>query len=167
MENHIRIAPISSEVSDAPMRRFHRDPHSPLTQGGGVEISQAPSDREVGLFHDWDLDKTIINSVREPILLVNTDSTIERVNPATTELTGFSEGELIGQSLSILTVNNRSFQNIFTRLIQRERSGGRLETVCVRKDGSALPVVVSVSKLRGAVDRQSKVVLVAKGIGRR
>ena len=100
-------------------------------------------------------------------MLVNTDSTIERVNPATTELTGFSDGELIGQSLSILTVNNRSFQNILTRLIQRERSGGRLETVCVRKDVSALPAVVSVSKIRGAVDGQSKVVLVAKGIGRR
>lgn len=113
------------------------------------------------------LDESIINSVREAILVVNPDSTITRVNAATVELTGYDQRELLGQSLAILSSGRESLSTVVDRFLHREDGFGRLETVCLTKDGSLLPTALSVSKIRDTTVGNTKLVIVAKDIARR
>lgn len=105
--------------------------------------------------------------MREAVLVVKPDSTIARVNPAAVELTGYSERELIGQPLSILSGNDRALYKIVDRFMRRTEGSGRLETVCLKKDGCLLPTALSVSKIQDRTDGNKELVIVAKDVSRR
>ena len=53
----------------------------------------------------------VFNSLADAVVVVNTDSTIARVNPAALRLTGFREQELVSRSIEDLSPKRVYFQN--------------------------------------------------------
>lgn len=111
------------------------------------------------------LGDSIFNSINDAILVVDRSGRIERVNPATLELTGFSQNELVGRGVDVLVRNRRFFQRVFAQTLGNRKLGNRLEMFCRRKDGSYFPASVSFSMIfeSGA----HKLVCVARDITRR
>jgi diguanylate cyclase (GGDEF)-like protein/PAS domain S-box-containing protein len=112
------------------------------------------------------LGDSIFNSIGDAILVVGHDATIVRINPATLELTGFSEDELIGKPIEVLSRNSGVFDKILRRMIERNSFAKRLETSCLRKDGSHFPVSVSASKFYDPASGSYNIVCVARDITR-
>ena len=113
------------------------------------------------------LGDSIFNSITDAILVLNDQARIERVNPATIELTGFAEDELVGQSVERLTRNRRFFEKLFARSLSSSVLGNRFEMHCQRKDGGHFPVSVSTSTIYDAENASHKLVCVARDITKR
>jgi diguanylate cyclase (GGDEF)-like protein/PAS domain S-box-containing protein len=111
------------------------------------------------------LGDTVFNSIRDAILVLSHDGIIERVNPATAQMTGYARRELIGQNISILNRNRRRFEKLFIR--SSKNNGERFEMFCRRKDGSYLPVSVSTSIFFDNAEKRQKMILVARDITKR
>lgn len=112
------------------------------------------------------LGDSIFNSISDAIVVIGHDTTIIRVNPATLELTGYEESELVGRQVGILARNKKVFGEIFQRLFQNKGYTKRLETYCVRKDGSRFPVSVSASKIYDPATGTYNIVCLARDISR-
>lgn len=125
------------------------DPHR--TEGGAKLLS---------------LGDSIFDSINDAILVIDKNAVICRANPATLELTGFEEEDLIGQPIAMLARNRRAFARIFERAVRTHGRGRRLETHCLRKDGSQFPILVSASKIYDPESREQKIVCVARDISR-
>lgn len=110
------------------------------------------------------LGDSIFNSIRDAILIIDSNAMIERVNPATLEQTGYSESELIGMPINILTRKSSFFEKVFQRSLEREILTKRLETFCVRKDGSRFAVSISAAKILDPASGERKIVCVARDI---
>jgi diguanylate cyclase (GGDEF)-like protein/PAS domain S-box-containing protein len=136
----------TSEVSIVPLGNFSEVGRS----------SSAPS------FGD-----SIFNSIKDAILVINQDSTIERVNPVTLKLTGFSRSDLIGQSIGILSKNERFFGRIFEKSLPKDSLSNRFEMFCLKKDETYFPVSVSASKIYDPQSGTYKIVCVARDITKR
>ena len=110
---------------------------------------------------------SILRSIKDAVLVVNADTTIERVNPATLQLTGFAEHELVGQPIEILSRHKRLFGKILAKTITSDGNARRLETSCMRRDGSEFPVAVSASEIYDPQSATFKIVCVAQDITKR
>lgn len=110
------------------------------------------------------LGDSIFDSIRDAILIINSDSTISRVNPATLEQTGYAESELVGMPVNILTRKSSFFEKIFKRSLERDVLTKRLETYCVRKDGSRYAVSISAAKILDPATGEKKIVCVARDV---
>ncbi len=142
---------------------------SPVTTGfrDAVVIDSAnalPDDIFVGELSAQSLGDNIFSSISDAILVLDGDARIERINPATLELTGFSEHELVGQSVEILTRNRRFFEKMFARSLHRSALGNRFEMHCQRKDGGRFPVSVSTSTIYDSATDSHKLICVARDI---
>ena len=113
------------------------------------------------------LGDSIFNSITDAILVLDDQARIERVNPATIELTGFVENELVGQSVERLTRNRRFFEKLFAKSLSSSVLGNRFEMHCQRKDGGHFPVSVSTSTIYDAANDSHKLVCVARDITKR
>lgn len=113
------------------------------------------------------LGDSIFNSINDAILVIDRSGRIERVNPATLELTGFSASDLIGAKIDVLIRNPRLFNRIFSQTLSGRRLANRLEMFCKRRDGTYFPVSVSVSTIFDAGAGVHKLVCVARDITRR
>ena len=113
------------------------------------------------------LGDSIFNSIRDAILVINADATIERVNPATLAQTGYTEEELIGQPIAILSRNPRFFARILEKSLQRDSLARRIETNCVRKDGTRFAVSLSAAKIFDPQSGTYRIVFVARDITKR
>jgi PAS domain S-box-containing protein len=79
------------------------------------------------------------------------DGVITSWSPAALRMFGYSSDEVIGQSVDLLSPEDRKDEMI--AILARIRTGRHLEhfeTICVRKDGTVFPVSISVSPIRDA-----------------
>ncbi|HET7481982.1 MAG TPA: PAS domain S-box protein, partial [Actinomycetota bacterium] len=91
----------------------------------------------------------IIQSSHDAIYSKDTNAIIRSWNPAAEILYGYREDEVLGRPLSILVPEHRKGEEI--EILNRILEGDRVhhyETERVRKDGSLVAVVISVSPLR-------------------
>ena len=112
-------------------------------------------------------DESIFNSLTDAIVVVDTAMTIERLNPAALKLTGFTETELIGRSVTELTANKRLTEKFLKRTVDSDANAGRYETYCLNKSGRRFPISVSASKIFDPASGQYKIVLIARDITKR
>ena len=113
------------------------------------------------------LGDSIFNSIRDAILVLNRDGTIERVNPATLSQTGYAEHELVGSPVSILSGGRKYFAKIFDRALTRDILAERIETHCVRKDGTRFAVSLSAARVFDPLTGSDRIVCVARDIAKR
>lgn len=135
-------------------------------QNHSSQAGALPLDTYFGELSAQSLGDNIFNSITDAILVINAEARIERINPATLELTGFSEDELVGQSVEKLTRNRRFFEKMFARSLHKSALGNRFEMHCLRKDGGRFPVSVSTSTIYDPVTDSNKLICVARDISK-
>lgn len=91
----------------------------------------------------------IVESSDDAIYGKNLDSIIVSWNPAAERIYGYSAGEIIGRSIAMLYPTNRRDEllDIMSR-IRRGELVGFYETERLRKDGSVVPVALTVSPIK-------------------
>ena len=89
------------------------------------------------------LDK-LFATVREAIVLLDTDDSILRVNPEFTRIFGYAEEEALGRPIKELVIPEELWAELgeCTNLGTREESILNIEAVRKRKDGTRLPVSI-------------------------
>ncbi len=91
---------------------------------------------------------SIVESSNDAIMSESLDGFILSWNPAAERMYGYSAEEMIGQPFSILPPPNKAAEA--ADLLGRIRDGHRIEhyeTVRIRKDGSAMPVSLTISPI--------------------
>jgi PAS domain S-box-containing protein len=93
--------------------------------------------------------RDLINASPDAICVIDADGKCVLVNPATVELAGRSEGELIGNSIGDTYVPEE--RHLLEHRIDKLKAEGslRFERKFMRKSGEIIPVEVSLSALRG------------------
>lgn len=154
--------------AERPAKPFGFEPA--VTDGGVSDFEILPFDdqhrTDGGRTSLQSLGDSIFNSISDAILVVDLNAVIVRVNPATIALTGFSEDELIGQSIDLLARNRRVFTKVLARTFNKNNYSKRIETYCLRKDGSYFPISVSASKIYDPENDKKNIVCVARDISR-
>jgi diguanylate cyclase (GGDEF)-like protein/PAS domain S-box-containing protein len=109
---------------------------------------------------------SILDSIKDAILVLSLDGIIVSANPATFELTGFDRSDLAGRSIELL-IGKRLFQKFFRRISATQSIPERIEAFCNRKDGSALPVSISASKVLDPQTGEFRIACVGRDISNR
>jgi PAS domain S-box-containing protein len=91
----------------------------------------------------------IVESSHDAILSKSLDGTITSWNPAAERIYGYSSQEIIGESIDILVPQDRGgeIKGILAK-IRGGESIDHLETIRIKKDGTAVPVSITVSPIR-------------------
>lgn len=86
----------------------------------------------------------------EAILVANSEGTIDRANPSAELLFGYNSGELIGQKIEVLVPTRYSghhhkHRDKFNENPHARKMGSGLELFGLKKDGTEIPVEISLS----------------------
>lgn len=106
----------------------------------------------------------ILSSMVDPLIVINFDTTITKVNPATLKLLGYAESELIDKPIDVLFAED--IDPGISRLVQNEFVGN-VELSCLTKDGNQIPVSFSASLMRDEAGNIQGIVCVARDITER
>ena len=116
-----------------------------------VDLEAAVRQRTSALAASEARTAAIVNTAVDAIITADESGTIESVNPATEKIFGFTEAELIGQSVSRLMPDGDAGEHDahVHRFVESGRArilGMGRETLARRKNGSTFPIDISVSK---------------------
>ena len=112
---------------------------------------------------------SIIKSVLDTLIVIDSEGTIRTINPATAELLGYKENELIGKSVGILFGKGEEIETLFKKgtMFQEliEQGFIRNHEVSYRtKSGDFIPVLFSGSVMRDKNGKMQGIVGIAKDI---
>ena len=130
-------------------RQSTEENSSRVFEGGPSESNDRgylKQDTEINMF------RSIVEGIRDALLVVNVDGKIRFWNPACEEIFGYASDEVTGNSLEVL-IPVRYRKEYEMALQDFSRNCGRFprnqifESEVLRKDGTELPIEVSVSKI--------------------
>ncbi len=103
--------------------------------------------------HVFSTNDVLFESVSEGIMLVDSGGLIQKINKSAANLFGYSKNELIGKSVEILIPDHLKKQHVTDRKIfnkkpTHRRMGLGRDLVGFRKDGTTVPVEISLSPLK-------------------
>ena len=95
----------------------------------------------------------ILETAVEAIITINTRGIIESFNPSAETMFGYKASEIIGQKINVLqpepyTKEHDTYLQNFLRTRNKKIIGIGRELVGIRKDGSQLPIFLSVAQVR-------------------
>ena len=114
------------------------------------------------------LAAAITENVLDGIVVTDVRGVIQAVNPAFTEITGFTAGEVVGRTSAVLKSNRhdrRFFHAMWKRLIDQGQWVG--EVWNRRKDGSVFPTILRIAAIRDDKGRAVSFVGVLSDISER
>jgi two-component system, chemotaxis family, CheB/CheR fusion protein len=141
---------INSGESRSNIRLATPGEHVSTTTGLGQTAAEDAS-TEVGATEARSRLAAIIESTDDAIIGKTLEGTITSWNPAAERLFGYTAEEMIGQPIGRLIPPNR--RDDFERILESIRRGERVthfETERIRKDGSRVPVSLTVSPIKDA-----------------
>ncbi|MBN2119875.1 MAG: PAS domain S-box protein [Candidatus Omnitrophica bacterium] len=96
-----------------------------------------------------DYANNIIESMLDSVIIVSPEGRIVRVNPATVDLLGYREIELIGKGLAIIFLDGKMpFEGKRLKALIKEGKLGNYETYYQAKNGKKIPVLFSGSVMK-------------------
>lgn len=140
-------------------------------QGGARVGANGESDLVVGTVQDVSqrmeevdglkLAQEILNSSMDGVLLTDSDGTILMVNPAFTQITGYTFDDAVGKTPRLLKSDHHD-KDFYRRMWKKLQSEGRWqgEIWNRRKNGEAYPQWLSISEIRDPADAGSKYVAI-------
>ena len=126
---------------------------SPIRDGAGTvvgvsAIARDLTDQRAALEVTYRL-AAIVEDSEDAIIGKSLDGIITTWNPAAERLYGYRAPEMIGKSITVLSAEGQAGE--IEGILSMVRDGGRVahvETTRVRKDGSLIPVAITVSPIR-------------------
>lgn len=115
------------------------------------------------LINAVNFNNNIMNSMVDFVVVVDLDLKIQRVNPATLRLNGYEEHELIGNSVNMLMAD-RPFNEKGIQALRKRGFVNNLEKLNRCKDGSIIPITISMSVLKDEQGEDMAIVCVGKDI---
>jgi PAS domain S-box-containing protein len=139
---------------------------SPIGTPGGEIVGASTIARDVTerarLERDARHFAAIVASSDDAIISKDLNGTIVSWNPAAERLFGYSAAEIIGQSVRrIIPADRQSEEDTVLATLRRGETVDHFETVRVRKDGTSVPIALTVSPIRsstGEIIGASKIV---------
>jgi PAS domain S-box-containing protein len=138
---------------------------SPIRSGSGEIVGASKIARDLSRSQQLQRDASrlvaIVDSSDDAIVGKDLDGIVTSWNPAAEEMFGFSAAEMVGRSIRRLVPDDRQQEE--DEVLARIRRGERVEhyeTIRRRKDGSLIPVSLTVSPIRsldGTVVGASKI----------
>jgi len=105
------------------------------------------------------IDK-IITSMAEVLLVTTPAGKIKKINPAAEQLFGYSESELLGNSIELVVSDNRFLQQVRYSLALSQAnlalSQANIEAVCTTKTGTKITMAFSCSAIQSDIDMLSE-----------
>ncbi len=89
----------------------------------------------------------VIMSIPDALIITTQNKIIKTINPATHQLLGYSEEELLGKSISLVLKHT---DNCDTEA-KVSQSSSEIETICCTKIGQIVPVALSCAKIKTEV----------------
>ncbi|MCK9151212.1 histidine kinase dimerization/phosphoacceptor domain -containing protein [Methanobacterium alcaliphilum] len=91
----------------------------------------------------------IVSTMSNFLLLLDQDGTILTINPATTDLLGYSKKDLIGQPIDLLFSDSKYYKNLFQQSDKNyhNNSINNMEAKLKTKNGGEIPVLLSISPI--------------------
>lgn len=119
-----------------------------------VQLEQEVERRTAALRENEERLRAILYAIDESIITIDQSGTIESVNPAAERMFGYGAAEMVGQNIKLLMPPpyRDEHDNYISRYLQsgvKHVIGIGLEVEAQRKDGSCLPVDLSVSEVKG------------------
>ncbi len=127
---------------------------SPLTDGGGAFAGMTAIMRDLRERKAAERRfQSLLEAAPDAMLIVDPEGRITLVNQAVAGLLGYERNELVGERIERLIPESVRAAHVLHRAAfagdpHTRRMGGGLELVAVRKDGSEVPVDVSLSPLQ-------------------
>lgn len=116
-----------------------------------------------GASNDY-LDK-IISSMAEALLVTTPKGIVKTVNLATQDLLGYSEQELIGQPISLITDQEDLLRQASQHyLLLKQQANNHVEVVCHTKNGEKMALTFSCSAIQTEAEKLQYFIYVAKNI---
>ena len=103
--------------------------------------------------------KEVIQDIPDSIILLDAESKIEEVNPATLELLGFKKEELVGKPFNLICRNFPQKEFAEKTLLRN------CEAIYLKKNGEEIQVNLSISVKRDDTGNTKKIIYVARDIG--
>ena len=139
--------------------KLNRRQHSPSQQDEFDKLVDAFSTMQARLHEAIKEIKTseekfrgVLEGSLDGVLMVNAKGTIELVNPAILNMTGYTETEIIGRSVDILVAGDKfqhsKLREKYLESPEPRSMEGGFDLSLKRKDGSNLPVEISLKPLQ-------------------
>ncbi|PSB37742.1 diguanylate kinase [filamentous cyanobacterium Phorm 46] len=125
------------------------------TQQSMVQVANENSIKVDNLAADSDYIDKIINSLGDVLLVTATSGKIKKVNQAAQQLFGYTESELIGQSISMITADEELLRQV-SQLppALKSESWHQVKVVCQTKIGLKLILAFSCSTFETSIESQ-------------
>ena len=118
--------------------------------------------------HKQKLSAAVIDYTTEGVVVTDTDSVVESINPSFTKITGYTSGQIIGKKISILKSGKQSteyYQKIWNQLLSYGHWQG--EFINKRPDGTFFNVESSIAAITDENGKLSHYVNVFRDITQR
>ena len=106
----------------------------------------------------------IIESMIDSLIVLNQEGNIRTINKAATWMLGYQEEELVGMSINIIINDDELLNKAGIIQLINNKSIKNVEKECVTKDGSIIPVLLSISIMQDKKRSVQGIVCVAKDI---
>jgi PAS domain S-box-containing protein len=163
----------TTQAGEPGSQEFHQPFDGPIPECEDVQAAETDnSDTRLRMTPDdqmsvrW-FDETILSSVADAIVVVDSSAKILYVNKAALDLTGFKKEELIGEWADALSEDSLFFsETVFTQLSVCNSASG-IETLFFRKGGTSFPVSLSASRVQDPKSDKTIIVCSAQDNTRR
>jgi PAS domain S-box-containing protein len=109
--------------------------------------------------------RRLIESTRDAIISVDKNGVVKTCNLGATEMFGYSEDEIAGHSLMILSPDEaRERQTANIRAVAEADGFLEYESMMVKKDGAQMPVKIGMSALKNEVDEIIGLILIVRDV---
>lgn len=131
-----------------------------------IEIGLLKHSLEQDIRENRDKLATLLNSISDAVIATNEQGIITFMNPASEELTGWSQTDAIGEDISKILhlvddVTNTKLENPVTTVLREQQVVYLQEfTSLINKDGKRIPIGDSASPIMGLPNRINGVVIV-------
>lgn len=111
--------------------------------------------------------ENILQAMEDMLISVNGDGIMLKVNRATCEQLGYSERFLLGKSIERLLEPSIDGSNLSLTERYNPDHSGHIESNLINKDGTSLPVLISINRIASSVGKPDGFLLVATNITER
>ena len=119
------------------------------------------------LINAKDYTENILESMRDVLLVVNAEGTIETVNHFATRILGYTRKELVGKQVDDILLHTESILTLANRYggeTAGDDKSTNIEAGMLCKNGTQLPVLLSHARRRSRVQESKGLICVAKDI---